>query len=367
MCFTRTPGSTIKLSFDEIDFSQIKNTRSNKNSNSGKQHRTIKNFTRHFVKHAYHDLSSVNTNEPSNNNITHDNKGIGNVGNSSSNLFPKKLYEMLADVEKRGLEHIVSWAPHGRCFLVHKKKQFVAQILPTYFSQSKIASFQRQLNLYSFSRLTQGPDKGGYYHELFLRGKPALCKSMTRTKVKGTKIRGCSNPQSEPDFYKMSPLAPTSASTSTLVEQPIQQEREQQHQAAVTVTSSASASTSLLQLHSIPPVLSSSSTFTTIEERKPTHQLMPIDELMCLNDDCDQAQKTPDIHLSASMLPLPSSVYPVTDDSDDCQSVTSNHSALGSVISSSDSIYDNSKLDELDEMLRETRSNWNSIQGTHHL
>jgi HSF-type DNA-binding len=64
-------------------------------------------------------------------------------------------------------------------------------------------SFQRQLNLYGFQRLTRGPDAGGYYHELFLRGREFLCQHLTRTKVKGTKFKAASNPDHEPDFYHM--------------------------------------------------------------------------------------------------------------------------------------------------------------------
>jgi hypothetical protein len=51
--------------------------------------------------------------------------------------------------------------------------------------------------------LTRGADAGGYYHELFLRGKTFLCKQMTRTKVKGTRFKAASSPEQEPDFYTM--------------------------------------------------------------------------------------------------------------------------------------------------------------------
>jgi hypothetical protein len=96
-----------------------------------------------------------------------------------------------------------SWQIHGRCFIVHKPDKF-KEILPRYFKLSKIQSFQRQLNLYGFQRLTVGADKGAYYHELFLRGRLDLVQKIPRAKVKGTKVRARSNPDEEPDFYSMS-------------------------------------------------------------------------------------------------------------------------------------------------------------------
>ena len=111
--------------------------------------------------------------------------------------FPDKLHTMLSSVDKEGFSHIVSWQPHGRCFVVHKPKEFVSQVMPFYFRQTKLTSFQRQLNLYGFCRLTSGRDRGGYYHELFLRGRPFLCKRMMRTRIKGTGIKAASSPSTE--------------------------------------------------------------------------------------------------------------------------------------------------------------------------
>ena len=65
--------------------------------------------------------------------------------------FPLKLYEMLERVEAEGMEDVVSWQSHGRCFVVHNVAKF-KELLPNYFKLSKIASFQRQLNLYGFQR-----------------------------------------------------------------------------------------------------------------------------------------------------------------------------------------------------------------------
>ena len=57
--------------------------------------------------------------------------------------FPEKLYETLRTVEEEGQCDIVSWQPHGRCFLIHKKSSFVEQIIPRYVeSHSKSNIFQ---------------------------------------------------------------------------------------------------------------------------------------------------------------------------------------------------------------------------------
>jgi HSF-type DNA-binding len=120
--------------------------------------------------------------------------------------FPLKLHDMLDEIERDGHADVVSWQPHGRCFVVRKPKEFVNHIMPTYFKQSKFPSFQRQLNLYGFQRITKGPDKGGYYNELFLRGKVFLANRILRMRVKGTGVRARSNPETEPDFSLMPPV-----------------------------------------------------------------------------------------------------------------------------------------------------------------
>mmetsp|Transcript_3105 Transcript_3105/g.4265 ORF Transcript_3105/g.4265 Transcript_3105/m.4265 type:complete len:214 (+) Transcript_3105:873-1514(+) len=84
--------------------------------------------------------------------------------------------------------------------------------MPRFFKQTKWTSFQRQLNLYGFQRITKGPDTGAYYHELFLLDREFLAARIVRQKVKGTGIKGANNPEEEPDFYSMPPVRPTSSS-----------------------------------------------------------------------------------------------------------------------------------------------------------
>lgn len=128
---------------------------------------------------------------------------------SSDLVFPQKLHMLLTAAEQdKELERIVSWKVHGRAFSVHDRKRFLKEVLPEWFLQSRFESFQRQLNLYGFCRITTGPDRGACYHELFLRQKPLLAARIQRLRRKGTGPRRPAKPELEPNFYRMS-LLPT--------------------------------------------------------------------------------------------------------------------------------------------------------------
>jgi hypothetical protein len=87
---------------------------------------------------------------------------------------------MLYEVSKNGHAGTVSFLPHGRAFMIHKQKEFTS-ILPAYFSTDRMSSFQRQLNLYGFRRITtEGKDKGAFFHEKFINGKRSLTKQIQR-------------------------------------------------------------------------------------------------------------------------------------------------------------------------------------------
>lgn len=123
----------------------------------------------------------------------------------SSSSFPAKLLLLLQSVEDEHLSHIVSWQPHGRSFMVHNPKEFQKKILPRFFRQTKYSSFQRQLNIYEFQRISAGPDKNAYYHLSFQRGRPDLISHIQRVTIKGTGIRRAPTPEDEPNFYQQMP------------------------------------------------------------------------------------------------------------------------------------------------------------------
>lgn len=114
---------------------------------------------------------------------------------------------MHAILSRDDLKDVISWQPHGRSFKVHRPRMFEANVIPTYFEHSKFSSFIRQANGWGFRRLTTGRDRNSYYHPLFLRGLPHLCKTMKRP---GVSKKLSADPEHEPDLYKIAELHPIS-------------------------------------------------------------------------------------------------------------------------------------------------------------
>jgi hypothetical protein len=91
--------------------------------------------------------------------------------------FPRKLYRLLEDAETNpAYQAIVSWNMDGKAFKVHCKKRFVELILPNYFDQTQYASFRRQLNMYSYQRVSIGT----YTNPFFMRGRKDLLDKVVR-------------------------------------------------------------------------------------------------------------------------------------------------------------------------------------------
>lgn len=126
------------------------------------------------------------------------NKEISAIGLSS---FPFRLHDMLNDATKKGFEDVVCWRNDDRSFLIRDKDRFAMEVLPNYFQgQTHYKSFQRQLNIYGFTRVVGGTrrDMGTYTHRLLVRGEAKLCRYMIRTKIKnkGARTRKLQHAQS---------------------------------------------------------------------------------------------------------------------------------------------------------------------------
>jgi hypothetical protein len=103
-----------------------------------------------------------------------------NLNFEGSVSFPSKLYNFLVDAETKGFSDVISWQPDGTSFKVHNQERFINDILPVYFGAIKFKSWQRQLNLYGFTRVHKGLTRGSYTHDHFVRGSKSVSLEISR-------------------------------------------------------------------------------------------------------------------------------------------------------------------------------------------
>jgi hypothetical protein len=114
--------------------------------------------------------------------------------------FLVRLRVMLSDASRHGHQFVVSWAPHGKAFMIHDRPYFSKTIMPNYF-KSKFTSFRQSLRNHGFAQLGgNGWDEGAYYHKLFLRDEPQLCQGLTQDQMK-KEMPEWIPVEAEPNFY----------------------------------------------------------------------------------------------------------------------------------------------------------------------
>jgi len=121
------------------------------------------------------------------------------IRGGSTTQFPGKLHDMLCYVESQGMQSIISWNFDGRSFMIHDPEKLLT-ILPIFFEQTKYRSFRRQLNMWHFERILDGPNRDSFHHPFFLRGNKGLCVHMSRDAKSlpaGTPLRKLSSVEQE--------------------------------------------------------------------------------------------------------------------------------------------------------------------------
>jgi hypothetical protein len=99
--------------------------------------------------------------------------------------FPRRLYNMLeaeSQLQPSSPESLVSWSQTGKAFRIEDVTLFSTLVLPKYFRTNKFSSFQRNLNLYGFTKVRRGPDTDMYAHPSFLRGYPDMLSELKKCK-----------------------------------------------------------------------------------------------------------------------------------------------------------------------------------------
>ena len=75
----------------------------------------------------------------------------------------------------------------GTAFQVYNPVEFAKIVMEfKFFKMSSYASFQRQVNLYDFTRISKGPPRGAFQHPLFVKGRPLLACRMKRNVAKSS-------------------------------------------------------------------------------------------------------------------------------------------------------------------------------------
>ncbi|CAM9395745.1 unnamed protein product, partial [Phaeothamnion confervicola] len=91
--------------------------------------------------------------------------------------FAQKLFEILSNED----QEVVCWTASGSGFVLKDPRRFSEEVLIKYFRRNIFSSFQRQLNLYGFRKITKGPDAGAYCHPFFHRDKPEMLYYVRRS------------------------------------------------------------------------------------------------------------------------------------------------------------------------------------------
>lgn len=125
---------------------------------------------------------------------------------SSRLHFPAKIYQI---VEMEDSD-IIRWEHDGKSFRIYDYERFEKEIIPKYFRHCRIASVQRQLNLYGFKCVSRGEDKGSFYHPQFRRGEYDSVREIRRTVLpqQGKKESGKSSPIDEEVMRVNDPAPP---------------------------------------------------------------------------------------------------------------------------------------------------------------
>ena len=84
--------------------------------------------------------------------------------------LPITLMNLLTNEEH---EEILSFLPHGKCFLIKQTKEFAKKLMQQHFHLSKFGSFVSRLQRWGFAHLQDSilPGQHAFFHPLFVKGK----------------------------------------------------------------------------------------------------------------------------------------------------------------------------------------------------
>ncbi|CAM9892201.1 unnamed protein product, partial [Scytosiphon promiscuus] len=105
-----------------------------------------------------------------------DASGVEVVSAGSVTSFVRKLFQMV----QGECDSIVGFVADGTAFEVKDPRRLEQDILPKYFRHSRFQSLVRQLNFYSFKKISKERSVWIYKHAFFRRDEPELLHALKR-------------------------------------------------------------------------------------------------------------------------------------------------------------------------------------------
>ena len=92
------------------------------------------------------------------------------------NFFPLRLMNIL---NNNYFNAYICWSEDGRSFIIKDFSVFSNQVLcKTFYKNDNASSFIRKMHRWGFKRTIRGHGRHQFYHHLFVRDAPGLCKGM---------------------------------------------------------------------------------------------------------------------------------------------------------------------------------------------
>ncbi|GKY91501.1 hypothetical protein MPSEU_000122300 [Mayamaea pseudoterrestris] len=115
-----------------------------------------------------------------------------------SEPFPMKLLNMMEEAKRLDLEHLISFTSDGTAFQTSPFLEL--ELFPKFFRHQNYASFRRQLSMYGFTRIMEGPNRGAYMHPLFRKNRPDLVAQIKRvSELEAPAQKGSGKPKAKDD------------------------------------------------------------------------------------------------------------------------------------------------------------------------
>ena len=94
--------------------------------------------------------------------------------------LPVKLHKLLNDAHEHDFDRVVAWNDSGRSFSILDEHAFHELLVVRWLDLPSLKQFQDELELYGFKRRATGACQGAYYHEMFHKALPHLCRCIKK-------------------------------------------------------------------------------------------------------------------------------------------------------------------------------------------